>query len=1146
MSEPRLPDAEARTAAETTFDRNIVVEAGAGTGKTTLLVNRFLHLLLREPGPIPITNIVALTFTNRAATEMKIRLRKRLLALVASDRDSKQPGQGPHTQAGGQDEATGSMRDLRERYGLSEDEIVRRAEAAIQDIEKAQIGTLHSFAAHLLRLYPLESAVPPLFQEDDGLRFEEHLSTHWRDWIDRELGTEGLQHDRWKFVLGRLRLEQMREVARELCSELVSLEDLLEQVRSPKLPEPLQQWLADSARTAEALLAERAGARTLKIDEMLKASVSLFRLLQAQGADGLSNLGESDRAQLGRDLGSPPRGMGEQAFQAAVTVIRAAKACLTVEPELAGAVLDLLVPFAREVRRSFVESGWLSFDGLTARARALLRDHPSVRERLKRDYRALLVDEFQDTDPVQYELVLYLSERMGNQARSWQEIELEPGKLFIVGDPKQSIYAFRRADIEAFDRVVDKLRNGGGERRNLTTNFRSHGSVLSVVNELFDRAFVPQPHLQPSPVRLDVRPNRPPLIRQPGVELRLVTGNGTEDEFDSAAATRAEAESLARWIAEDLLPQEQYADERGAVSPLKPGHVAILFRKLTQAQEYLDALRRYGIAYVTDGEKHFYRRQEVIDLVNLLRVIENPHDTIAMVGLLRSSIGGLSDRELYEISSRRALDYRFDDQLTSWGAERAGAIRRLYHELRQLHRELPRLPLSEAVTQVFVRLPLLELAAASMHGEQAVANLLKVQQMADALSDRPSLTLNGFVEEMIRRLEEQPQESESPLAEDSLESVRVLTIHKAKGLEFPVVVLPGLHQGARGQGRPRLIGHDWSSGLYGLWLADGRSQTLGSVLVQSKQQAREEAEQRRVLYVGMTRAKDRLVLSGGITGRAGQDTVLSLLSEIVQAGLGDSEVAQLSIGDAAIGQTVMPVQAPDHAPRFGWAGKLMPVDHDSSVIETWTGRTERWCEAQQTPRALTPSMMVEALPDRRQRRGRTVGEERSRRISQVIGVLAHRLLERWDYGASAAGFPRLIETLCQSQLPPDCEADRAQIQADLEKLFDAFGRSEPYQLLQRAEVLGREVPFSIAWEQGERQAAGQVMTGTIDVIYRLDGQVWVADYKTDNVGEGELPELVRRYAWQAQVYQAAVRQALAIDAVGFQFIVLRQGLMIPG
>ena len=1146
MNEPLLLyDSDARAAAETTFDRNIVVEAGAGTGKTTLLVNRFLHLLLREPGSIPITRAVALTFSNKAATEMKVRLRKRLLALVSLSKDSRLPVQDSGAQSDGErDEAARQLDELRERYRVSTEEIVRRADTALQDVEKAQIGTLHSFAAHLLRLYPLESAVPPQFQEDDGLRFEEHLTASWRTWIDRELGAEGLHHTQWRRVLTQVRLEQIRELAQELCSELVSLDDLLDQVRSTGLPAPLEQWIADSIRIAEELLAGQTGSKALKIGEMLHASVALFRLLLAQGIEGPHNLSEADRLQLDRDIGGCPKSWSERNFITAASLIRVAQAYLTVDRELGNDVLELLVPFAREVRRSFVESGWLSFDGLTARARALLRDHPSVRERLKQEYRALLVDEFQDTDPVQYELVLYLSERLGRQGRSWQEVELEPGKLFIVGDPKQSIYAFRRADIEAFDRVVDKLRTGGGEVHNLTTNFRSHGSVLAVVNELFDRVFVPQAHLQPAPVRLDVKPNRSPLVGRPGVELRLVTRREREDEFDSAAATRAEAESLARWLAEDLLPQEQCLDDRGNGSPLKPGHLAILFRKLTQAQEYLDALRRHGIAYVTDGEKHFYRRQEVIDVVNLLRVLENPNDAIAMAGVLRSSLGGLSDRDLYEVSSRRALDYRRADRLTSWDNLHSRPIQRFYHELQQLHRELPRLPLSEALERVFIRLPLLELAAASLHGEQAVANLLKVQQMAGSLSDRPSLTLNGFVEEMIRRLEEQPQESETALAEDSLEAVHVLTIHKAKGLEFPIVILPGLHQGARGRGRSSLIGHDWSSGLYGLWLAGGRPQTLGSVLVQAKQKAREEAEQRRVLYVGMTRAKDRLLLSGGVTGRAGPDTVLALLSKTMQGGLGHPEVAQLTIGDVVMSQMVVTAPAPDHSSQRGWVGELKQAAPESPAIEAWTGRTARWRQAQETPRTLTPSSMAEATSDRSQWRRYRVGEERSRRISQVVGVLAHRLLEGWDYRASRAEFPTRIASLCRSQLPPDCETERVGIQVGLEGLFDAFARSGPYRLLQRADVIGREVPFSIPWDQGQVQ--GRVMTGTIDVVYRVDGQVWVADYKTDDVDEDELPERVRRYALQAQIYRAVVEQSMNIDSVGFQFIFIRQGVMIPG
>src|SRR5213592_4443105 len=192
--EMAIPDEEARRLAETTFDRNVVVVAGAGTGKTTLLVNRLVHLLMREPNPAEITRIVALTFTNKAATEMKVRLHERLKALLVMEPLDRARGPEP---VEGQERATtdpGAVRveDLRERYGLSSDEIDRRAKSALGDLEKAQIGTLHSFAAHLLRLYPLESGVDPVFEtDDDGLRFEEHFAAQWELWLDSELGPNG-------------------------------------------------------------------------------------------------------------------------------------------------------------------------------------------------------------------------------------------------------------------------------------------------------------------------------------------------------------------------------------------------------------------------------------------------------------------------------------------------------------------------------------------------------------------------------------------------------------------------------------------------------------------------------------------------------------------------------------------------------------------------------------------------------------------------------------------------------------------------------------------------------------------------------------------------------------------------------------------
>ena len=362
------------------------------------------------------------------------------------------------------------------------------------------------------------------------------------------------------------------------------------------------------------------------------------------------------------------------AFQEAASIIGLAQQLLMVDQSYFQEVVTLVRPFLDHVRHGFLTSGWIAFDGLLARAKTLLRDHPAVRARIKQAYRAILVDEFQDTDPVQYEIILYLGERAGSHQTAWHDVDLEPGKLFIVGDPKQSIYAFRRADIEAFERVVEKIRAGGGGVYSLVTNFRSDGAVLDVVNNVFDRLFQPAEHIQPANERLAARPQRKPEVSVSGAQLRLVTPGEDDEEFDVQTATRAEAEALARWLKEELLAGTTVTDRDRREGPLQPGHIALIFRKLTQAQVYLDALRRYDIAYITDGEKHFYRRQEIIDVVNLLRVIDNPHDTIALVGILRSPLGGMTDRDLLALQQREGLDYQQRDRLSAWNHPQAGRV----------------------------------------------------------------------------------------------------------------------------------------------------------------------------------------------------------------------------------------------------------------------------------------------------------------------------------------------------------------------------------------------------------------------------------------------------------------------------------------
>ena len=233
------------------------------------------------------------------------------------------------------------------------------------------------------------------------------------------------------------------------------------------------------------------------------------------------------------------------------------------------------------------------------------------------------------------------------------------------------------------------------------------------------------------------------------------------------------------------------------------GSDCITVSNLTQADAYLDALRRYDIPYLIEGEKHFYRRQEVIDLVNVLRVLEHPHDHIALLGVLRSPLGGLTDRDVYDLHEAGLFHYLNDAGTAQWSHPRADNVRLLYRRLAFLHQQVRPVPLPESIQAVFDELPVLELAAASLHGEQAVANLLKVKQTAAALLDRPYLTFSRFIDLMVTRLDEQPEEPESPLAEESSDAVQILTIHKAKGLEFSVVVLPGLHQGKGGSERYR-------------------------------------------------------------------------------------------------------------------------------------------------------------------------------------------------------------------------------------------------------------------------------------------------------------------------------------------------------
>ena len=375
-------------------------------------------------------------------------------------------------------------------------------------------------------------------------------------------------------------------------------------------------------------------------EKLLSASHAIVRrfLRSETAGDGVL---EIDGESLSGNVNKKLKGWREENVEEAQEIVRVARALCQVDESLSSCLCDLLIPFSENFRESFTQQGMISFDGLLARARTLVRDYPVVREELKHSFKAILIDEFQDTDPIQYEILVYLAEDLGQRATDWSKVKLTPGKIFVVGDPKQSIYAFRRADIEAYLQITEKMiKAQNGIECQLVTNFRSHGIILDVVNGVFDRLIQPREGLQPAYVPIQPAPLESDENRsESSLPFRKVTirkVHGESETLNTESARRLEAENLARWLEEEVLGKTEILDEEGRTVLVQAKHVAILLRKLTDVHHYLEPLRRRGLRYVVEGERHFYAVQEIIDAVNLLRTVENPHDKLALVGVLRS------------------------------------------------------------------------------------------------------------------------------------------------------------------------------------------------------------------------------------------------------------------------------------------------------------------------------------------------------------------------------------------------------------------------------------------------------------------------------------------------------------------------------
>ncbi len=1083
-----LIDHDARVRAAQDAGTTLLVTAGAGTGKTTLLVDRLLEQVLG--GGIPVDEIVALTFTQKAANEMRVRVLA-LLDRILAEIEGRPLADADRVAA--QERLEGWMG----RHRLKRDTIAERARAAVAGLDRALIETIHGFAAHLLRLYPVEARIDPGFEVDAGEGFEVLFEREWERWLEVELAAGSARGAAWTGVLQEVGLEVLEEAARALGGFSIPLDRLDASGDTPGVRERLAAFASE--------VRERLG-KTLTA--CTKRSLSLYRQMEvfAQALDDWAAGRPFDPeagAQVRRSLQKPGKGWSGAAAEEAEAAAAAARALLrdllASDPALIGRALGLVRPFAEDFRRRYLQAGFVSFDGLLVLARDLVRDDPRVRGELKRAFRAILVDEFQDTDPVQYEVLFYLAERAGAFARDIRHVELEPGKLFIVGDPKQSIYAFRRADIEAFDEVRSRIASGGGKLLDLQANFRSHSGITGAVNGIFRELIRPYRRLQPE--YRDIHARRDP--ERPGQSVELVHVAREGETISAEEARRAQAEWLARWITAEV-GTAVVPSAAGGVRPLAFRDVALLFRSLSSVHVYLEALRRAEVPYVVEGEKYFYSNQEILDFMNLLRAVENPHDLVALAGFLRSAYGGLTDEEVRQWIERGLTDFRRPLPDDAPGGPR---LARLFADLAELHAGMGRWPLERLLREVLERTFFLEVTAGAYQGEQKLANLLKLKRMAEEMGREGETTLRRFIAAVQRRIEDATEEGESPLADETLDAVKILSIHKAKGLEFPVVFLANLHADLpTGEKAVTRIVYDWTDRVVGVDLAGLRN--LGSVLLAQKERERQAEEEKRVLYVAMTRARERLILLGSETNRdkSPQAMVLGVLSP---GGVPAAAETVLERGEARV-----------ICRRWVWDGARGPAGsprpEKGERLPAWPAFARTWEDRRTRVQPAPAEPRVETSP-----------EEKAR---LALGTLCHRALEWLDFSRAERALDDALARACIGV------EGSARALDDARAILRGFVRSQAFAELRRAKVLGREVPVIV-----QDPATGEPVERRLDILYRAGSRLVIGDYKTDRVDPARAEEEARRHAEQGGAYAAAVASALAVPAPEFRVYFLRTG-----
>ena len=806
----RLSDAESRELIRTALDESLIVEASAGSGKTTALIERIVNVV---KSGVRIEGIAAVTFTHKAAGELKLRLRQELDLARAR--------------------ATGEV----ERAHL---------EDALKRLEEASIGTIHGFCAQILRERPVEAGVDPAFVEASPSAQERLMDAAFRAWFERRLNQDSpglrraLSRLAWRDSWERSApIDQLKYAA----SQLIEWRDYPASWRR----EPFDRREAIDTLAAHVIdLARRVNTHFRPIIE-LATWITRSEEVRPRDYDALESL----LLRLSRELGKIKRKGAEQLMFALDNFKQVADADLATQ--LRDEMLDLLDDY--ELRKR--QTGQLDFLDLLLRTRDLLTGHDDVRREMQQRFTRLFVDEFQDTDPLQAEILLLLAADDPAQ-KDWLDVRPTAGKLFVVGDPKQSIYKFRRADVALYHELRDRLVAAGVRLVSLRQSFRSVPELQQFVNAAFSRVMTGDRHASQAEYA-PLEPYSPSFSAQPAVialpvprpyATKYVAKSAINDSLPSAIV------AFAQWLIRESGWTVRDPARPGERVPVESRHVCILFRRFLQmgddlTRHYTRGLEERGVPHLLVGSKSFHSREEVETLRTATGAIEWPEDELSVYATLRGSLFAISDAKLFLWRREHGRLHPFAKRPDDADPE----IRTALDVLAQLHRRRNYRPIAETVNGLLEATRAHAGFAIRPAGHQILANVYRFAELARGFELEGGLSFRGFVE-LLEQESARTEAAEAPIVEEGADGVRLMTVHTAKGLEFPVVILADLTANLARQDPERFV--DGQARLCSMQLL--RCSPWDLFLHRDREQLREQAEGVRIAYVAATRAKDLLVV----------------------------------------------------------------------------------------------------------------------------------------------------------------------------------------------------------------------------------------------------------------------------------------------